>query len=294
VPSRSNAAAWSRLLAARSFRRSPGLEKPAGVSGPVWWMHLIRGPQQIRRRARQPGWGDGMFAVRTPRSAGSVLGFGRRWLLAVGVVSTVVGGVGVADAASKPSPVVPGGVLVAGRGYGQWVAAAFTWRLTLPSVTSNRTSCLATRQHGPVWFLNESNTNAPAITITCAIPADRSVMLFSPSAICSTLDYPAATRAGLMRCAKRLWKRAPASETVTLDGANLSPAGYVGGTPAFAFKMPAHNNWLNRPGRTRGRLAVYGAATILQPLSAGTHTLVQIVSFAHSPAYTTTYQLTVG
>jgi hypothetical protein len=97
-----------------------------------------------------------------------------------------------------------------------------------------------------------------------------------------------------MRCAKRGWKRAPASETVTPDGANLSPPGYVGGTPAFAFKMPAHNNWLNRPGRAHGRLAVCGAATILQPLSAGTHRLVQIVPFAHAAAYKTTYQLTVG
>lgn len=218
----------------------------------------------------------------------------RRCIPSIAVALVVAVGVSVSAAASQPSPLVPGGGSVAGRGYSQWVVAAWHWRLSLPSVTSNRTSCLAARQHGPVWFLGQSNTHAPAITITCAVPAGRYLMLFVPSNYCSTLDFPAATSAVLMRCDKSGWKRAPGSETVTLDGASLSPAGYVGGTPAFAFKMRAHNNWLGRPGLTHGRMAVYGAATILQPLSAGTHTLVQIVRFAHSAPFTNTYQLTVA
>ena len=97
-----------------------------------------------------------------------------------------------------------------------------------------------------------------------------------------------------MRCAKRGWKRAPGSHTVTLDGTNLSPPGYVGGTPAFAFKMPAQDNWLDKPGRANGRMAVYGAPTILQPLSVGPHTLVQILRFAHYATFRNTYQVIVG
>jgi hypothetical protein len=93
---------------------------------------------------------------------------------------------------------------------------------------------------------------------------------------------------------RRDWRRAPGTETLSLDGTRLNPAGHVGGTRAFSFKMPAQNNWLERPGKRHGRMAVYGAATIFQPLGAGTHTLVQMVRFGHSAIYTTTYQLTVS
>ncbi len=218
----------------------------------------------------------------------------RGCLLAVGLALTMMEAVVISDAAAPPSPLVPGSGLVAGRGYDQWVVAANRWRISLPGVTSNRTSCLTAQQQGPVWFLNESNSNAPAITITCTTPAGRYVMLFVPAELCSTIDFPGTTNAGLMRCAKRGWRRAPGAETLTLDGTRLDPAGYVSGTRAFSFKMPAQNNWLERPGKTHGRMAVYGAATIFQPLGAGTHTLVQMVRFGHSATYTTTYQLTVS
>jgi hypothetical protein len=225
-----------------------------------------------------------------------------RWrrlpLLMLGLALTVVVGVGVSAAAPQPTPLVPGGGSVAGRGYGQWVAAALQWRLSLPNVTSNRTSCFTAGQHGPVWFLSGSEVNASVITRTCAIPAGRYLMLFAPGARCSTVDrapFHATTDTGLMRCAKRQWKRYTGAETVTLDGVTLQPAGYVGGTVAFAFKVPAHNNWLLVPGRTQGRMAVYGAASILRPLSPGTHRLVQIYGYSHTPIhYKVTYQLTVG
>jgi hypothetical protein len=218
----------------------------------------------------------------------------RRCIPPIALALAVIIGAGASTAASQPSPLVPGGGSVAGRGYGQWVVAAWRWRLSLPGVTSNRTSCLAAGQHGPVWFLNESNTKASAITITCAIPAGRYLMLSVPSNYCSTLDFPGTSNAGLMRCARRGWNRSPGSETVTLDGAKLSPPGYAGETSAFAFRMRAQNNWLDRPGRTHGRMAIYGAATIIQPVSPGAHTLVQILRFAHSATFTNTYQLTIG
>lgn len=80
-----------------------------------------------------------------------------------------------------------------------------------------------------------------------------------------------------------------------LDGVSLNPVGYHGATAAFGFKMPARNNLLGLPGGTHGRMAVYGDASILRPLSPGTHTLVQVAGYHHtSIGYTTTYQLTVG
>ena len=210
-------------------------------------------------------------------------------------VSTMVPAVAQpAVAAVQPSPLVPGNGSVAGRGYGQWVAAETKWRIAQPDLTSNRTSCLSAEQRGAVWFLEQSDTQAAVIRITCAIPAGRYLMLDGPSSFCSSLDHHAATNAGLVRCATRRWSEVQGSESVTLDGVKLSPPGYVGGTPAFAFTMPARNNWLHKPGRTHGRIAVYGDATILRPLSAGAHTLVQTFWFRGTPMFTNRYELAVG
>jgi hypothetical protein len=205
---------------------------------------------------------------------------------------TIGGGV---SAAAPASPVVPGNALVAGRGYGQWVVAAYRWRLSRPNRTPNQTSCFTGGQHGPVWFLGHGTLNA---TVTCAIPAGRYLMMYTPSVDCSTVEpapYHATTDTGLMRCAKRQWQRDPGLLSVTLDGVSLRPAGYVGGTPAFGYRMPTHNNWEDAPGHTHGRMAVYGSASILRPLSPGTHRLV-ITSGGSHPADSSqvTFQLTVG
>jgi hypothetical protein len=103
------------------------------------------------------------------------------------------------------------------------------------------------------------------------------------------------TDAGLQRCAKAYWQGHQGELNVTLDGTALNPPGYVGATGAFAFTMPAHNNYLHLPGRTKGRAAIYGSATILRPFSPGTHTLVAVDAFAHtSYGVQVTYHLTVG
>lgn len=214
----------------------------------------------------------------------------------VGLMLAVVVGVDVSAAASQATPVVPGHELVAGRGYGQWEAAAWQWRLTQPNITSNRTSCFTAGQHGPVWFLaGSANTVSRK---TCAIPAGRYVMLFAPAGDCSTVErapFHATTDARLVRCAKTDWLHFQGFLGVSLDGVNLKPAGYLGGTGAFAFRMPAHNNWLHVPGRTHGRIAVYGAASILRPLTTGSHTLVVVSGYLHPfSRYKLTYHLTVG
>lgn len=176
--------------------------------------------------------------------------------------------------------------------------AAFRWRLSQPNIRSNDTACIAAGQHSPIWFLSGSATNTSVITRTCAIPVGRYPMLSTPSIDCSTLEpspFHATTNVGLMRCAKRLWKRYEGPETVTRDGVSLNPVGFTGGTPAFAFKEPARNDYELAPGRTHGRTAVYGVASIFRPLSRGTHTLVVIDGFRHaSIVYKITYQLTVG
>ena len=215
--------------------------------------------------------------------------------LLLGITLTVVICVGVAAAASQPAPVVPGSALVVGRSYEQWVVAEWRWWLSVPNVRANAGGCITSSQHGQVWFL----LAAGPTPVTCVIPAGRYIMpLNVPFVDCSTIEAPpfhATTNAGLQRCAKRYWDHHTGGLNVILDGTAVQPAGYVGGTPAFSFKMPRHHNHLNLPGRTGGRAAVYGAASILRPLSAGTHTLVLQFGYAHSSInQQNTYHLTVG
>ena len=84
-------------------------------------------------------------------------------------------------------------------------------------------------------------------------------------------------------------------EDLTVDGASITPQGWIIATSVFDFTMSAHNNYLHVPGRTGGRAAYFGVASILRPLSPGTHTVVRIESYTHPEAvYQTVYELTVG
>lgn len=220
-----------------------------------------------------------------------------RSLLVALVVATASTGA-LALAASKSSDLVPGNGTVEGHGYGYWEAANWRWRDSLPDVTANKAVCLSARQSGPVWFLGGSAVKESAVTRTCHVPIGRYLMIDGPGVECSTVErapYHATTDAGLKGCARSWWRKHHGGEDLRLDGVTIRKAGYLFATPVFAFTMPARNNWLGVSGRTGGHAAYYGAASILRPLSAGTHTLIRIASYTH-PAYAvkTTYKLTVG
>jgi hypothetical protein len=210
-----------------------------------------------------------------------------RWALIALAIMTV--GVGGSAATAQPTRRFAARKVISARHGARLMVAAWRWRLSLPNVTSNKTSCFTKAQRGPVWFLGGSETGR-VITRTCAIPAGRYIMLYSPSVDCSTLERPpfhATSDAGLQRCAKHYWQRHPGRENLTVDGVSIRPAGYIIATPAFSFTIPRENNWLGVRGHAHGRAAVYGAISILR-LSRGTHTLVQV------GGEKVTYQLTIG
>jgi hypothetical protein len=211
----------------------------------------------------------------------------RRCFASTLTLGLVLAGFSAASLAAPSSLLVARGELVGGRDYGEWMAAAYQWRLALPSLMADKTSCIRKSQHGPVWFLGVGPT-----TEACNVPSGVYLMLFTPSFDCSTVERPplhATTNAGLRRCAKGLWASYPGTETVTLDGVRLRPPGHVVATAAFHFTMPERNNWLQVRGHTSGRAAVYGLASILRPLSPGVHTLVQVVPpFANTSGSTET------
>jgi hypothetical protein len=206
---------------------------------------------------------------------------------------------GTAAGTNSSSPVVAGSERVAGLSYGQLQEAAWRWRLALPAVTPATHTCLTARQHGPVWFLSSSATPypSPPETVTCSVPQGEFIAIFTPSIDCSTVEHSpfhAATDAGLVRCARALWRRNTGFMDLTLDGTKLEPAYYEGATRAFGFTMPAHNNWLEAPSRTKGRVAVYGAESILRPLNPGVHTLVKAGWYAKDKHSTEiTYEIIV-
>ena len=211
------------------------------------------------------------------------------------VTLVAIFGIG-SSAASQSAQIVPRDALVGGRGYSQWTAAYWRWRDSLHRVTGNGTSCLSA-SHGPVWFLGSSQEGI-VITRNCSIPAGRYIMIAGPSTDCSTVNKPpyyAKTTAGLVRCARRGWRKTPGELRLTLDGLALQPPGYVLRTTAFRFQMPAHNNEFFAPGPTAGREADYGYATILPPLSPGSHTLMGVGRYKNYPypPEKVTYHLTV-
>jgi hypothetical protein len=128
--------------------------------------------------------------------------------LRLGLVLLVAFSAGSSIAASQSPELVPRNALVQGRNYGQWLAAAYRWRLSLHAVTAKQTSCFTGSQHGPVWFLSGSEYGGPSITRTCKVPSRRYLMILTPTIDCSTVERPplhAITNAGLRRCAKALW-----------------------------------------------------------------------------------------
>lgn len=220
----------------------------------------------------------------------------RRVLIAVVAVAALMSGSAIA--ASTSTELVPVSVAVGGHDYGYWAAARWRWRVSLPAVVPGKTSCFSAHQPGAVWFLGASNVLPSAVPVACRMPAGRYLVITGPGGECSTVEHPpfyAATDAGLKRCALRWWHAHKGGESLTLDGAAISPAGYLVETSVFQFTMPAHNNYLHVPGRTHGRAVYYGAASILRPLSPGTHTLVWVESYTHPNSFLkVTYELTVG
>jgi hypothetical protein len=186
---------------------------------------------------------------------------------------------------------------VATNDYGHWVIADWQWRLSLPLKASKSGFCISRAQSGPMWFLT-TGERGPNISVKCAIPAGRSIMLNAPSVECATVGRAAlltTSTAALQRCAKRQWDRHPGGLNVTLDGKALHPAGYLIATDAFTFTQPAQGNLTHTPGHTHGLAAVYGSASILGPLSSGTHTLVERLVYTNTAvAQQVTYHLTVG
>ena len=219
-----------------------------------------------------------------------------RLFIALVVASLAIPSI-AAVAASTPASVLPGTGEVGGHGYPYWEAAWWRWRRSLPGITADKSACLTARQSGPVWFLSLS-LDTRGNTFTCRVPGGRYLMLIGPGVECSTIEsapFHATTDPGLRTCTRQFWRKHQGGESLTVDGTAVNPPGWIIPSNVFAFTMPAQNNDLQLPGRTSGRAAYFGAASLLRPLTAGGHTLVWGESYTHpTKVYRVVFQLTVG
>jgi hypothetical protein len=104
-------------------------------------------------------------------------------VFAGGLAAVLAGNV----SAAARSPSVRGGGEVAGRGYGQWVIAAWRWRVALPALTAP-SSCITMGQRGPdALTAGRRSTAIAAILPPLSSGTDALVVI-------SALTNPASTR----------------------------------------------------------------------------------------------------
>jgi hypothetical protein len=194
------------------------------------------------------------------------------------------------------SPGVPPSERPLGRTYTQWSVASWQWLLANGRSTARphagAWSCITRGQRGKVWFLQDEYEGDGPVTVGCEVPAGRYLFLEGPAFECSTVEAPPfrATVRGLARCVRQFKL---GGTDLMVDGVPLRPAAYTVITPVFRFVMPARNNVLMVPGKTRGYALARAEAVMLRPLAPGTHTIVQVEHFASGKSVQTTWQLKV-
>lgn len=186
---------------------------------------------------------------------------------------------------------------VAGRSYAAWEVAWWQWRASLPKRKAASSNACITAKQGPrVWFLGGNEYSGIKRSIRdCTIPSHDFVFIGAPSIDCSTIEptpFFADTDTGLRACAHEKWSAEVPTSRVVIDRSVLVPSGVLVATPAFDFGTPATDSFLNVSGRTSGRAAVYGYATMLKPLKRGQHVIVAELKYGDLRADRVTYRVT--
>ena len=203
-----------------------------------------------------------------------------------------------ATKAQRRTRVVTVGI-VGGKTLTRWEIAWWQWRLKLSRdrAAPVPSSCIAANQHGPVWFMSDDGRTNPSTRVRyCSVPRGDYIMLTVPSIDCSTIEAPpfhAVTDKGLVQCAQDDWRLSRPQIHITVDGVNEDPPGALVTTPAFSVSMPPTDNEFEAPGRTIGRAAVEGFATMVKPFAPGKHTLVDEHQYAGVRAERVIYYLSV-
>lgn len=180
---------------------------------------------------------------------------------------------------AQPGVVAPK-QLVFGKSYSEWSAEWYEWQFAIPvslhpANDPTGTNCKRSENY-PVFFLSGSMTSDP-VTRACKVSASKPILIPLLTAECSNVQYGDLGKNGKLRakCASDIIDGL-GTDTLkaSLDGATLKHlTRFRFASPKYKFTMPAQDNLLGLDGVTSGRSNANGYFLMLEPLSAGTHTV---------------------
>jgi hypothetical protein len=226
--------------------------------------------------------------------------------ISVGVVGLIISGMlAVAQAGSgDPTPQVVDLTLAPyGNTYGEWSARWWQWWTSIPAATNpvldeTGANC-AEGQSGPVWFL--ARTFGGAVTRSCTVPAGRALffpvmnLIFGAGARdCEPLNPGVPCNLNALREAAAAPLENPPTLEASINGVpvqNLS--GYRVQSPVFSVILPEAAIF-GLPSGTFEPNVSDGYHLMLEPLSAGEHTIYFKAVLADGFTTEVTYHLTIS
>jgi hypothetical protein len=197
---------------------------------------------------------------------------------AFAIAVLVSGPAGQALAQNANPGVAPPHSKAFGHTYGGWSAEWWQWYLSIPTGTPHPAiggDC-GVGQAGKVFHLSADFTGSPELP--CTIPTGKAVLFAMANIECSTVEGPpffGANEEELRNCAA-CWADLidVSSLQATLDGRELENLGaYRASSPLFSFDYPADNIFGIPDGPGIGQSVSDGYWALVNPLSAGEHTL---------------------
>ncbi len=170
-----------------------------------------------------------------------------------------------------------------GKTYGEWSAAHWKWLYSLPvdhHPLFDTADC-STGQSGQVWFLGGTFTTvspSPNVVVgnatrNCTVPASKALFFPIIDAECATAEGNGTTDAELRACASGLIDHARGL-AAEIDGVPVNNlAAYRKQSPLFTWGPLPPNNVLNFAAGTTSPSVSDGYFLMVQPQSAGRHTI---------------------
>ncbi len=301
----------------------PGVDNLPGNWGYTCWGDPSGAPVTVEASSYHPV-ADGVYLLLEPLSVGS------HTIHIAGMSGTspqdVIYNITVVDANTGYTRIYPpGGGAVNGKTYAQWSAAWWQWAFSMETIHHPllETADTSAGQAGPVWFLGGTfvtSTSSNGITVgvarrNCTIPAGKA--LFFP-----ILDWendnggcpPTHFTEQELRDYIRDLQDGATNMVCTIDGvpvaglSNPTNTPYRVQSPAFDFVQPPNNNLYLSWGAdcykdtsssptpfTNHNAVADGVFLLLQPLSAGPHTIHFAGAFGSPATFSVdiTYNITV-
>ena len=193
--------------------------------------------------------------------------------------SVVIGSCLLTGRALADINVLPGGSTVAGKSIGDWTTDWWKWALGIPApgdpLGDTSGADAQTGQSGPVFFLAGGIGDAPPVTRTFTVPADKYLLFPMINWVGYGGADPGYTSVKQEIVAITTGTIDPAKLVATIDGTAVpNLAGHRESFSGDAFALPlVDNNSFGHPAATYPDAYADGYWIMLAPLGSGSHTL---------------------